>query len=230
VAGDWIKMRADLHDDPAVFRLQQTLKVDRFAIVGRLHAFWSWCDKHASNGYVTGAPLTLVDEVVTLNGFADALVLVGWLEMDGDRGLCIPHFERHNGKPAKERALTNQRVRNHRERNADVTEMKRPTVTREEKRREEINTPVAPPESFMRFWQTYPASRRVAKVKCLKFWVSENLDPFAEQVLKHLAAAKETDQWKSDGGKFIPMPYTYLYQRRWEDDMPTGSDPFAGAL
>jgi uncharacterized phage protein (TIGR02220 family) len=145
MAGDWIKMRSDLLDDPAVFRLSTMLQLDRFSVVGRLHAFWAWVDKHASNGYVTGASLQLVDEVVTLKGFGDALVVVQWLEVDGDRGLHIPRFERHNGQSAKERALTNQRVKKHRERNADVTVMKRSTVTREEKRREDIKTtPIVP--------------------------------------------------------------------------------------
>jgi hypothetical protein len=144
LAGDWIKMRSDLQDDPAVFRLASMLKVDRYSVVGRLHAFWSWADKHAIDGYVTGAALHLVDEVVTLKGFADAMVVVQWLEVDGDRGLRIPRHERHNGPSAKTRGLTNQRQKAFRERNAPVTQTSRLSVTREEKRREVKEGPDGP--------------------------------------------------------------------------------------
>jgi hypothetical protein len=219
MAGDWIKMRADLHDDPAVFRLQKILSIDRFSVVGRLHAFWSWCDKHASNGYVTGAPLTLVDEVVTLNGFADALVVVGWLEIDGDRGISIPNFDRHNSKPAKERALTNQRVRKHRAGNADVTEMKRSTVTREEKRREDNNTPY--PAGFLSVWDIYPSQRRTGKPKCLEIWVKNRLEAQAPAIALHVEAMKLSPQWQRDSGQYIPTLQTYLNQGRFEDGVPT---------
>ena len=36
--------------------------------------------------------------------------------------------------------------------------------------------------------------------------------------MEALAKQKESDQWKSDSGKFIPNPATWINQRRWEDE------------
>ncbi len=82
MSGDWIKMRCDLLDDPAVFKLSTLTKLDRFAVAGRLLAFWAWADRHAVDGHVDGAASTTVDDVVRHDGFADALCAVGWLIVD----------------------------------------------------------------------------------------------------------------------------------------------------
>ena len=39
MAGDWIKMRMDLPEDPAVYRLARITGLDRLSVVGRLSAF-----------------------------------------------------------------------------------------------------------------------------------------------------------------------------------------------
>ena len=31
---------------------------------------------------------------------------------------------------------------------------------------------------------------------------------------------EQTEQWKDNGGRFIPHPATWLNQRRWEDEVP----------
>jgi len=105
---DWIKMRKDLPDDPAVFKLAGILKLDRLSVVGRLYAFWAWADKHAVDGRVDGATSHVVDDVAHLPGFSDALESVGWL-LVGENHITIPKHERHNGESAKERELKNAR-------------------------------------------------------------------------------------------------------------------------
>jgi len=40
-------------------------------------------------------------------------------------------------------------------------------------------------------------------------------------VLSAIAAQKATDQWKKDGGQFIPLPATWLRQGRWDDEVGT---------
>jgi hypothetical protein len=47
---------------------------------------------------------------------------------------------------------------------------------------------------------------------------SKNPDAVLEQMLSAIARSKRTEQWQKDGGKFIPMPTTWLNQRRWEDE------------
>lgn len=142
MAGDWIKMRVDLRDDPAVFAMSDALDISELHVIGSLFCFWAWADKHAVDGRVDGASPRLVDKVSMTPGFADAMTQVGWLQFD-ERGLVIPNFERHNGESAKERNLKNARQARWRaKKDAHVdatpsTETSTDPSTREEKRREE---------------------------------------------------------------------------------------------
>jgi hypothetical protein len=135
----WIKMRCELGSDPAVLDLMAALGLDEFAVVGRLHKVWSWADGASRDGHVrsvTPQSLTAhIDRIVTLAGFAAALVGVGWLLVKADR-ITFPNFERHMSKSAKERGLAAERQA--RKRRDDASRNKRDTsVTREEKSREE---------------------------------------------------------------------------------------------
>jgi hypothetical protein len=104
----WIKLRTDLRNDPAVYKMAVLTGLDRFSIVGRLAEFWGWADQHAVDGRVDGASSQVVDDVVSHVGFCDALCVVGWLKVEGD-GFAIPKHERHNGATAKERTLKSAR-------------------------------------------------------------------------------------------------------------------------
>lgn len=114
---DWIKMRTDLREDPAVYKLAAALRLDRDSVVGKLHAFWSWWDANSRDGRVDGAVTVMSDELARCDGFGAAMLAVGWLAEDA-KGLTMPHFERHNGRAAKERAQGNQRQAAYRVRNA----------------------------------------------------------------------------------------------------------------
>ena len=92
----------------------------------------------------------------------------------------------------------------------------------------EIDTPpIIPPKGsyaseklkqrFDSFWAEYP--RKTAKGDAEKVWM--RLKPSEElfnTILSALRAIKTTDQWKREGGRFVPLPATWLNQRRWEDD------------
>lgn len=158
MAGDWIKMRMDLPEDPAVYKLVSLTKMDRLSVVGRLYAFWSWADKYAVDGRVDGATSTVVDDVVRFDGFAVAMESVHWLEI-GDDFIAIPNHDRHNGESAKERGLKNQRQarwRAGKDVDASTAVDAKPSTppstsasTREEKRREEKKeTNTAPAGAF----------------------------------------------------------------------------------
>ena len=49
MAGDWIKMRVDLNEDPAVVGMAIALDTDEHSVVGRLHKLWSWADNRCAN-------------------------------------------------------------------------------------------------------------------------------------------------------------------------------------
>lgn len=104
MAGDWIKMRANLAGDPAIRAVARAVRDDVFTTIGRLHALWAWADQHTDDGVLRLAVLSDVDEVVQKKGFGSELVEVGWLEVS-EEGIVIPNWHRHNGKSAKQRAM-----------------------------------------------------------------------------------------------------------------------------
>lgn len=106
---------------------------------------------------------------------------------------------------------------------------------REEKRREEIQTPPPPlrgepsgskqTPGFARFWAAWPAHhRKVARLQCWAKWKAKELDGIAERIVAHVEAMKRTDMWRKDGGEFVPAPLVYLNQARWEGPL-TSHDP-----
>ena len=162
MAGDWIKMRMDLQDDPAVLFMAATLKCDRWAIIGRLHKVWCWADRHAdSDGRAAWVNGDFIDAECCLPGFAQAMQSAGWLEVASD-GVIFPDFDTHNGESAKKRSADARRKRESRgggtsvrksadkcpQKSGQVSEkcppkngqMSAKSVTREEKRREEKNS------------------------------------------------------------------------------------------
>lgn len=135
MAGDWIKMRTDLRDDPAVVLIADRLGIEEDLVVGKLHRLWSWADRHTTDGCAVGVTYKWVDRYVACQGLADAMESAGWLAMDGNK-LVLPGFDRHNGVSAKKRcdAVTRQRVS--RNGHTSVTKLCDENVTIE-KRREE---------------------------------------------------------------------------------------------
>lgn len=135
MAGDWIKMRTDLHTHPKVVRISSALRADRLRVVGGLHAVWCLFDAHAIDGKLDGYTAEALDDMIGFPGFAEALAAVGWLVV-GNEFLEAPRFDEHNGQSAKRRAMEAERKRNDRKASALHADKKR---TREEKRREEVN-------------------------------------------------------------------------------------------
>jgi hypothetical protein len=143
MAGDWIKMRHDLPDDPSVIRVCAALGKSSATVIGMLHRLWSWADRHTTNGRATGVNAKWVDGYVNQAGFSAAMVDAGWLSFEGEE-IVFPHFDRHNGKPAKARADAQLRQRVSRVRHTSVTKSCDKSVTRgEESREEKSNTPTA---------------------------------------------------------------------------------------
>lgn len=148
MAGDWIKMRTDLHTHPKVVRISSALRADRLRVIGGLHAVWSLFDAHAVDGSLDGYTTEALDDMIGFPGFASAMAAVGWLEI-GDECLDAPRFDEHNGQSAKRRAMEAERKRSERKASACDADTKR---TREEKRREEVNTPLTPQEGDDGTW------------------------------------------------------------------------------
>jgi hypothetical protein len=110
MAGEWIKMRIDLASDPAVVRIRRATGLDADSVVGKLHRLWGWADVHTADGSAVGLDVDWVDELVGVPGFGAAMIAAGWLEADGT-GIRFANFDRHNGQPAKVRALGKNRMK-----------------------------------------------------------------------------------------------------------------------
>jgi hypothetical protein len=144
MAGDWIKMRGNLWDDPRVSRLCDLTDQSEAAIVGGLYWLWATADQHTEDGVMPGLTLRQIDRKTGIQGFGQALCDIGWLA-DGSEGVRIINFEEHNGSSAKRRATDAQRKANSRSVSAPDADkskteggQKAPDLgAREEKRREE---------------------------------------------------------------------------------------------
>ena len=134
MAGDWIKMRTVLQTSPKVVRIASALKADRLKTVGGLYAVWCLFDAHSEDGRLSGYTPEVLDEMIGWDGFSRALEAVRWLTISPEF-LELPDFEIHNGQSAKRRAQEADRKRESRKTSASKADK---SVTREEKRREDI--------------------------------------------------------------------------------------------
>lgn len=151
MAGDWIKMRGNLWDDPRVSKLCDLTDQSEAAIVGALYWLWAAADQHTEDGLMPGLTLRQIDRKTGVQGFGAALCQIGWLE-DNPDGVRIVNFEDHNGTSAKRRCTDAQRKANARNVSASDADKQRtesgqktPNLgAREEKSREEEKTVGAP--------------------------------------------------------------------------------------
>jgi uncharacterized protein YdaU (DUF1376 family) len=87
------------------------------------------------------------------------------------------------------------------------------------------------PPGFDRFWSAYP--RKANKPAAARAFARLRADDaLLARMLAAVAAQAATEQWRKDGGQFIPLPASWLNGRRWEDEATTaGTDNlFAGAI
>lgn len=111
MAGDWIKMRGNLWDDPRVSKLCDLTDCGESQIVGGLYWLWATADQHTEDGVMPGLTLRQIDRKTGIVGFGAALCDIGWLA-DHPEGVRIIKFEEHNGESAKRRSSDAQRKAN----------------------------------------------------------------------------------------------------------------------
>jgi hypothetical protein len=135
MAGDWIPMRIDLAEDPAVISMAEELSVHETHVVGMLHKAWSWANKHTTDGHARSVTGNWLDTYIGVTGFSRAMENANWL--DAKNGLTFPDFDNYNSNGAKQRLLTTKRKKAQRERDKGVTQPSRPE---RDQRREENRT------------------------------------------------------------------------------------------
>lgn len=130
-----------------------------------------------------------------------------------DQGLLIPEQDASNALAGREQG--------------DSEELA--LARSREKRREEAEESTA---RFALFWAAYP--RKVEKQETLAVWQRMGLgNGVFGAVMRGLQTAVASEQWKREGGKYVPHPHRWLKKRRWEDEIPgrpDDADPTLGAV
>jgi hypothetical protein len=98
MAGNWIKIEHITPDKPEIVAMAQALGIDQDSVFGKCIRVWIWADQQTISG---------TDLIVTPS------LEVGWLKSRNGR-FSLPHFDRHNGQTAKNRALSADRMQRQR--------------------------------------------------------------------------------------------------------------------
>lgn len=161
MAGDWLKVEIATPDKPEVFMIAERLKISPAEAFGRLFLVWRWFNQHTIDGNALAVTYSHIDHIAGVTGMGEAMRDVRWLTFADDNlvGVKLPNFDRHNGKPAKERALTAKRVAEHKKRIANDS-LTVGALPREEKRRDIKPRAAMPPkgEANPRWWETQEAT------------------------------------------------------------------------
>lgn len=163
--------------------------------------------------------------------------------LDGHRpwGWRIVNYRRYrmmvDAETVREQNRARQQRKRERDASHDVTPRHDPsrgvtdvTPCHVESRQAEVEVEVKPPTRvrarggalFDRFWAAYP--RKASKGRAEKAFAKINPDEqLVGRMLAAIERAKTSEQWRKDGGQFIPHPATWLNDRGWENDLELGS-------
>lgn len=82
----------------------------------------------------------------------------------------------------------------------------------------EIEKDIKTTDRFEVFWTAYP--KKIGKDKCRRWFSSRKIDDsMLNEMITALEVHKKSTQWSKDSGQFIPHPYTWLNQGRWQDEI-----------
>ena len=211
----WIKLRNDLRTHPKVVTLMSRMSVTMSHTIGLLSHCWMMADEHADeNGRIKGTK-DVVDVLVEMPGFADALESVGWLTSGEDESgpwLQFVNYQQHNGTTSKTRAAAQARKQQQRSRTTvtNVTHKRDTSVTREDKRREEniSNTTASavgvesddsthlacPVSEIIGYWNNTTGQKNRTTAKRTKAararWKDEHFREHWEEAVRRVAASR----------------------------------------
>jgi len=149
MAMNWIKVRTGLSTSPKVEDLAEILGVEFYHALGLFVRYLSWADEHLVEN--TTASARSIDRNCHHQGLTKAMEQVGWVEEIDGRYRMVD-WEKHNGECAKKRANDAARKQSeYRPKKSSESKRKKSgesaeeSATREEKNREELETPCNPP-------------------------------------------------------------------------------------
>ena len=134
---NWIKVNSNLRTSPKLVTVASRLSVTPVTALGAICTAWMLADEHAGeSGLLKHINLQTLDTMIGVDGLAEAMAFVGWLEETED-GVQFVDYQEHNGSTAKTRALAQRRQS--RKRHAPGTLERDNTVTRIEENRIDKN-------------------------------------------------------------------------------------------
>lgn len=208
MAGEWIKLRTNLWDDPRIARLCDLTEQPEAMVIGGLYWLWAMADEHTEDGLLPGLTLRAIDRKTGVAGLAAALVQIGWLR-EAEQGVEVVNFDEHNGVSAKRRCMEAKRKAGARSVSAsDADKNRTPCGAREEKNIKPSHSPAgeaaapaeqAPgsPEEMTLDWQPDPPKLAAYALRAglaLAEFTPEATAPF---VLHHCGkgGAKPHSEW-----------------------------------
>jgi hypothetical protein len=97
MAGDWIKIRADILDSPQFAAISRNLSINPGELLIALTRTASWFERHGTYGKIE-ADLSVVDMAVGVDGISGELVRTGWLVSNAGvlslKSFCAPSATR----------------------------------------------------------------------------------------------------------------------------------------
>lgn len=204
MAGDWIKMRNNLWDDPRVGRLAELTNTSEATAIGALYWLWAMADQHSEDGFLVASTLKTLDRKTGVPGFGAALASIGWVAED-EGGLRITRFDEHNGASAKRRMLDAQRKANGRKVSAsDADTSGTETGQHEELEKEKIE--ITPPDGGVGTGKPTPQphGKRLPAdwvlPKALGEWALSEYPHWTADIVRRVARSF-ADHWHAKAGK-----------------------------
>jgi hypothetical protein len=100
----------------------------------------------------------------------------------------------------------------------DKHERIKPLLTDKPETPKRERKPTEYPAEFEQFWELYP--NKTGKKKAFSSWKAQKKAkdlPAIDILMGAIRRQMESEQWRKEGGRFIPHPGTWLNQGRWED-------------
>lgn len=130
MAGPWLKIECSTPDKPHMLAITAAMGWDDPDLAfAKLFRLWRWFDQHTIDGNAAGVTPALLDRVIGVTGFVQAVANVGWLVVT-ESGIRLCRFDEHNGDTAKNRAQTAKRVAEHKSNAKGNGECNANTVTK----------------------------------------------------------------------------------------------------
>jgi len=143
--------------------------------------------------------------------------------VDGGHRLLNYSYYREKSRSTDRREYLRQKQAERRERikqecQQDVNKVNQNQPIAEAEAEADITTMLSWEVDFEEFWKTYP--RKISKGKARDWWERHKPEGCLKtKILTSIQQQKTTEQWRKDGGQFIPHPITWLNQERWDDEI-----------